>query len=105
MVSYPKSKFPIQFAVADGFGDVFGLDVFAVFEIGDGAGDFADFVMGAGGQVELGNGLFEHHLGLFIEGTMLFDLLVRHRCIGRNCAVKPLLLARACLPDLLAEFF
>src|SRR5690554_3480191 len=35
----------VQSSVADGFGDVLGLEVGAVFQVGDGAGDFADFVV------------------------------------------------------------
>jgi len=31
----------------NGFGDVFGRDLGSVFEVGDGAGDFEDAVVGA----------------------------------------------------------
>ena len=40
----------VERAVLDGFGDVFGFDVGGVFDIGDGAGDFQDAVVGAGAK-------------------------------------------------------
>ena len=43
----------------DGFGDVFGLDRVGAFEVGDGAGDFQDAVVGAGAEALLGHGAFE----------------------------------------------
>ena len=43
----------------DGFGDVFGVEVRGVFDVGDGAGDFEDAVVGAGAESLLGHGAFE----------------------------------------------
>ena len=39
---------PIEAAVLDGFGDVLGLEVCDVFQIGNRAGNFEDAVVGAG---------------------------------------------------------
>jgi hypothetical protein len=42
-----KVGVPVEVAVGDGFHDVVGEDVGAAFEVGDGAGDFEDAVVGA----------------------------------------------------------
>jgi len=52
----------IEASVLDGFGDVVGLDVLLVDEVGDGAGDSQDLVVGAGAEAQLGDGLLEHGL-------------------------------------------
>ena len=41
----------IEASIADGLGDVVGLDVRGVVEVGDGAGDFQDAAIGAGGEL------------------------------------------------------
>ena len=46
----PASKTAIQQTVLDGFGEVVFGDVFYALYIGNGAGDTADFVEGAGAQ-------------------------------------------------------
>ena len=43
----------------NGFGDVFGRDLGSVFEVGDGAGDFEDAVVGAGAKGLLGHSAFK----------------------------------------------
>ena len=56
----------------DGFGDVFGFDGGGVFDVGDGAGDFEDAVVGAGAEALLGHGAFEQAFavgGEFAEGA------------------------------------
>lgn len=45
-------------AVLQGFGDVGGGNFFGTFEIGDGAGDFDDAIIGAGAQVKIRNRFF-----------------------------------------------
>ena len=89
------SKLPIQFSVTDGFGDVLALDVFGVFEVGDGSGDLADFIVGTSGQVELYNSLLEHHFSLFIQAAMFFDLSVGHDRIVCGADAESLLLSAA----------
>ncbi len=49
------SQLPVEAAVADGFGDVLGLEVLFAGEVGDGAGDAQDLVMGPGGQASGGS--------------------------------------------------
>jgi hypothetical protein len=46
-------------AVLDGFGDVLGLEVGGVVEVGDGAGDFEDAIGGAGGESEFADGALD----------------------------------------------
>ena len=62
----------VERAVLDGFGDVFGFDVGGVFDIGDGAPDFQDAVVGAGAKSLLSHGAFEEAFavgGEIAEGT------------------------------------
>jgi len=47
---------PIQGAVLDRFTEVGGVDFFGGGEVGDGAGDLEDTVVGAGAEAELGQG-------------------------------------------------
>ena len=54
----------VEAAVLDGFGDVFGFEVGGVFEVGDGAGDFQNAVVGAGAQALLGHCTFEQALAI-----------------------------------------
>ena len=54
----------IQTAVLDGFGDVFGLEVHGVFQVGDGAGYFQDAVVGTRAETLLGHGAFEQALAV-----------------------------------------
>ena len=73
--AFPVSKFSVQFSVADGFGDVFALDIVAVFEVGDGSGDFADFVVGAGAQAEFLHRLLQEHFACFAANFVRFAAL------------------------------
>ena len=56
----------VEVAVADGFHDVVLADLDAAFEVGDGAGDFQDAVVGSRAHVHLGDGLAEffHSFGV-----------------------------------------
>ena len=47
----------VERAVLDGFADVLRTDDFALIEVGDGACDLHDAVIGAGGHAELIKGL------------------------------------------------
>ena len=49
----------VERAVLDGFGYVFGFDGRRLFDVGDGAGDFQDAVVGAGAESLLGHGALE----------------------------------------------
>ena len=52
-----REQRPVQGAVFDSFEDVVGGDVIQRGEVGQGAGDFEDAVVGAGAEVEVGHGL------------------------------------------------
>jgi hypothetical protein len=55
--SHPQ--IPIQSAEVDGFEEVVGGDGIMPGEVGEGAGDFEDAVVGAGGKVHLLHGVLE----------------------------------------------
>ncbi len=63
----------VEVAVGDGFHDVVVEDVGAGFEVGDGAGDFEDAVVGPGTHVHAFHGVFEFlqaggvGLGVFVQ--------------------------------------
>ena len=56
----------VEVAVGDGFHDVGLADLDAGVEVGDGAGDLEDTVVGAGAHVHAGDGLAQlcHALGV-----------------------------------------
>ena len=57
----------VEGAVLDGLGDVARQDLFRVFEVGDGARDAQDAVVGAGGEAELGDGVFHLLFAFAVE--------------------------------------
>jgi hypothetical protein len=68
----------VEGAILDGFEEVRGFDAVGVGEVGDGAGDFEDAVVGAGGEGELFHGLLEELAGFGINGAVGADLGVGH---------------------------
>ena len=54
-----SAEFAVEGAVLDGFGDVRDLNVIDAAEVGDGAGDFEQAGVGAGGEADLLNGRAE----------------------------------------------
>lgn len=52
-------KLPVEHAVVDRFADMFDVDHVGAIDVGDGAGDAEDFVVGAGRETEAVNALFE----------------------------------------------
>ena len=62
-----------EVAVADGFGEVFGLDVFAAVEVGDGARHFEDAVVGTGTHIELHHGFFKVRQAFAVDGAILSE--------------------------------
>ena len=78
--SDPESA--IQGAVLDGFANVVGGYGFAACEVGDGAGNFQDTIIGSRAKVEILHGVAEHFEGGVVDGTEFFDLTVRHSSIG-----------------------
>jgi hypothetical protein len=75
---------PVKRAVLDGLQQVRLLDAVAAREVGDGAGDFQDAVVGAGGQRELLHRLLEHFPERGVERDMGADLRVAHAGVGRE---------------------
>ena len=63
----------VEVAVGDGFHDVVIEDVGGAFEVGDGAGDFEDAVVGTGRHVHAFHGVFQFlkasgvGLGVFVQ--------------------------------------
>ena len=68
----------VESSVLDGFGEVFGLDGIGVGEVGDGACDAEDLVVGAGGEAQFVDGLFEDVEAGVVEGAELADLSGGH---------------------------
>ena len=63
----------VEVAVADGFGEVFGLDVFAAVEVGYGASHLEDAVVGTGTHVELRHGFFEESQAIAVDGAIFAE--------------------------------
>src|ERR1700730_9730277 len=72
----------VQGAVLDGFAEVAGLDIFVGVEVGDGAGDFEDAVVGAGGKTEAGDGVLEQFFAVGVDGTIFSDHFGEHLRVG-----------------------
>ena len=73
----------VEIAVADGFHDVALADGDAAFEVGDGAGDFQDAVVGPRAHVHLGDGLAQ----LFHSFGIGFGVFVQQGCGHLGVAV------------------
>lgn len=79
------SAFLLRFEpVLDGFGEVFGEDVVSLFEVGDGAGEFDEAVVGAGGEAHGGNGVAQEVFAGLVEGTELAEERGIHFGIGKD---------------------
>jgi hypothetical protein len=74
----------VEGAVLDGFGDVGNGDGGSGFEVGDGAGDFEDAVVGAGAEALLLHGALEQALGVGGELAEGADLLGGHLGVGED---------------------
>ena len=72
----------IKGAELDGFKDLVAGDVLFPCEIRQGAGDFQDAVVGAGGEVHLLHGVFEIAAGFGVELAALAHLLRAHGGVG-----------------------
>src|SRR2546430_6186430 len=74
----------IKRAIVDGFGNVSGIDFIGVFEIGDGAADFQDAIVGSRGEPQTGHGTFQHRLAFGVNATVKTNQTRRHRGIREN---------------------
>jgi len=73
---------------------VLGLDLIRGVEVGEGAGDLEDAVVGAGGEIEVVHRLLQQGVGLGFELAVLADELGGHGAVGGDSGVlgKTLLL-------------
>ena len=67
----------VEVAVADGFHDVVLADGDAGFEVGDGAGDLEDAVVGSRAHVHLGDGFAQLFHSLGVGFVVLLDYLFK----------------------------
>ena len=72
------SKFPVQAAVLDGFGDVGGADILFTGEVRDGAGYFDNAVVRPHGKSQGIKSAAEKIAGFPVEGTKFLDVAARH---------------------------
>ena len=72
----------IQTAELNRLGNVLGKYIFAPSQIGNGAADFQDTVIGPGREAELVHGLFEQVMGRGIKKAELFQVLVCHLAVA-----------------------
>src|ERR1035437_3796938 len=68
----------VEAAVLNGFGEVLGGHGGGVIEVGHGARDFEDAVVGAGGEAHAADGHFEGALAGIVERADLADIAGRH---------------------------
>src|SRR5436305_678810 len=83
----------LAWAVLQGFRNVGGADLVRGGEVGDGAGEFDDAVMGAGGEVHLAGGGAHQLLARRVQWAVLAYLARPHvrvrdaRCLGEAGAL------------------
>ncbi len=83
-------KIPVQCAEVDGFEEVIGGDVWVGGEVGEGAGDLEDAVVGAGREVHLVHGVFEEVAAVVVEGGVEFHDAGRHGGVAGDLRRHPL---------------
>lgn len=82
-----RKDIAIEHSILDGFFDVMGFDTFGLLEIGDGAGDADDFIVGSGGESQFGD-CGAHALGLDgTEGAVLPQFATAHLGVGQGLGV------------------
>ena len=83
----------VETAVLDGFEQVRGLDFFGGAQIGNGARDFQDAIVGAGGEAELLHRLLQEIAERGVDHAMFADVRIGHAGVGGDFrAGKSLLL-------------
>lgn len=79
-------------------------DFWGGFEVGDGAGEAENFVMGASGEAHFVDGRAEDVDALFVQWTELTDLLAGHlSVVHHGCALETFELSLACVHDFFAN--
>lgn len=74
----------VEGAVLDGFGDMAGVDFIEALEVGHGAGDTENAVIGTSGEAEVGDGIFHLLLRCGIELAEAADGAGSHLGIAVN---------------------
>uniref|UniRef100_E6PYE0 Uncharacterized protein n=1 Tax=mine drainage metagenome TaxID=410659 RepID=E6PYE0_9ZZZZ len=96
----------VERAVLDGFSEVTDGEGFGAFEVGDGAGDLENAVVGAGAEALLLHGAFEQPLGVCAEVAVGANLAGSHLGVGVDfflCLGKAVALALAGGDDAVAN--
>ena len=99
----------IQIPIPYGFGDMLALDVFAAFEVGDGASYLQDAAVGACREAQLLHGHAKHLKALRIRFCELMEHLVGHLGVAVDAAcsrrerTEARLLDLPCLNDPFAD--
>ena len=68
--------------VEDCLGEVSSVDVITCREVGDGAGDLEDAVVGARGAAQAFDGLFDQFVVGVVQAALFFDLTVFEQDVG-----------------------
>src|SRR5207249_12303807 len=96
LVAPPRSSYPdssqkmlrpvaaVEGPVLDGFGDVRGADGLGALDVGNGARDFQNAVVGAGAQTQAGHGVFEQAFALGRNIAIFADLSRAHLRVAVN---------------------
>ena len=97
-MGYTSSSYPplcpvasVEASIADGLGDVVGLDVRGVVEVGDGAGDFQDAAIGTGGELQAIHRHAEQVDGGGVGFGKLVELALVHLGVAVGSAHHPTL--------------
>lgn len=78
---------PVHPPVLNGFGDMLFTDFIRIRQIRDGARDFQNAVIRAGGQVQAGDGLFEQVFAVRIRRAEPVDFLDAQLIVGFSLPV------------------
>ncbi len=100
-----RPKLPVKSAILNGFGDVFAGDVRGAGEVGDGARDLEDPVVGPRAEVHVGHGEFEKFKSRFVDGAMGLEFAAAHAGIALDLgtAGEAVVLPSSCGDDALAD--
>lgn len=77
-VSISSPQIPVERAVLNGLGEVFDADSRRIGEVGDGARDFEDAVVGARAELQLAHREAEHFLARGVEPAVSLELGIGH---------------------------
>ena len=95
--SYSRPNLPVERAVLNRLRNVVAREVLGAGQVGNGAGDFQDAVVGAGAQVQVGHGELEQFERGLVQGAILLELAAAHAGVAGDLgpSLEPLPLAPA----------